>query len=283
MSEFSYDVGIENFESGILQASRQVPVVVDFWAPWCQPCQTLKPLLEKLADEYGGRFRLALVNADENPEIAQQFGVRSIPTVKVVFEGRLVDEFTGALPEAELRAFLDRLLPSPADPLREQAAMLAAEGRNEEALACLVEASRLDPANEEVRLDAAGLLLELGREDEARALLDTGFVHQAERAEALKKRLELAGMKVDTAPLDARLAANPDDHAARLERSRALAGAGKYREALEDAMEVVRRDRFFDEGAGRKAMLELFGLLAGSEAHDDLVREYRRALSAALN
>jgi putative thioredoxin len=283
MSEFSYDVGIENFESGILQASREVPVVVDFWAPWCQPCQTLKPLLERLAAEYGGRFRLALVNADENPEIAQQFGVRSIPTVKVVFEGRLVDEFTGALPEAELRAFLDRLTPSPADPLREQAATLAAEGRNEEALACLVEASRLDPANEEVRLDAAGLLLELGRDDEARALLDTGFVQQAERAEALRKRLELAGMKVDTAPLDARLAADPDDHAARLERSRALAGAGKYREALEDAMEVVRRDRFFNEGAGRKAMLELFGLLAGSEAHDDLVREYRRALSAALN
>lgn len=283
MSEFSYDVGLDNFEAAVLQPSREVPVVVDFWAPWCQPCQTLTPLLEKLAEEYGGRFRLAKVNADDYPEIAQQFGVRSIPTVKVVFDGRLVDEFTGALPEGELRAFLDRLTPSPAEPLRAEAAALVAEGRREEALACLVEASRLDPANESVRLDGAELLIELGRGDEARALLASDFVHEVERAEALKKRLELAAVKIDTAALDARLAANADDHAARLERSRALAGAGKYREALEDALEVVRRDRFYDEGAGRKAMLELFALLGGSEQHDDLVREYRRALSTALN
>lgn len=283
MSQFSYDVGLDNFQSGVLEASRTAPVVVDFWAPWCQPCQTLKPLLEKLAEEYGGRFLLAKVNADEYPEIAQQFGVRSIPAVKVVFDGRLVDEFTGALPEAELRAFIDRLTPSPADPLREEAAALAAEGRSEEALACLAEAGRLDPANEAVRLDAAELLLELGRGDEAHALLGADFVQEAERAEVLKKRLELAETKVDTAALDARLAANADDHAARLERARALAGAGRYREALEDAMEVVRRDRFHDEGAGRKAMLELFALLAGSEQYDDLVREYRRALSTALN
>ncbi|MDX9707709.1 MAG: tetratricopeptide repeat protein, partial [Azospira sp.] len=236
-----------------------------------------------LAVEYGGRFLLAKVNADEFPEIAQQFGVRSIPTVKVVFEGRLVDEFTGALPEAELRAFIERLTPSPADPLREEAAALIAEGRREEALGCLVEASRLDPANEAVRLDAAELLLELDRHDEAKTLLDSEFTQETERAEALRKRLALAEVVIDTAALDARLAANADDHAARLERARAFAGAGKYREALEDAMEVVRRDRFHDEGAGRKAMLEIFSMLAGSEHHDDLVREYRRALSAALN
>ncbi len=283
MNEFSYDVGIDNFEATVLQPSREVPVVVDFWAPWCQPCQTLKPMLEKLAGEYGGRFLLAKVNADENPEIAQQFGVRSIPTVKVVHQGRIVDEFTGALPEDELRAFIDRLTPSPAEPLRAEAAALAAEGRAEEALACLVHASQLDPHNEAVRLDGVELLLTLGRNDEAKALLASDFPKQAERAEALRKRLELADVKVDTSALDAALAANPDDHAARLERSRAFAGAGNYREALEDAMEVVRRDRFHGEGAGRKAMLELFALLAGSEANDDLVREYRRALSAALN
>jgi len=283
MNEFSYDVGLDNFEAAVLQASREVPVVVDFWAPWCQPCQTLTPLLDKLAGEYGGRFLLAKVNADENPEIAQQFGVRSIPTVKVVFEGRLVDEFTGALPESELRAFIDRLTPSPAEPLRAEAAALIAEGRQEEALACLVHASQLDPKNEAVRLDGAELLIALGRNDEARALLGSDFTAQADRAEALRKRLELAEMKIDTGALDARLASNADDHAARLERSHALAAAGKYREALEDAMEVVRRDRFFDEGAGRKALLEIFTLLGGSEQYDDLVREYRRALSAALN
>lgn len=283
MSEFSCDVGLDNFETAVLQASTEVPVVVDFWAPWCQPCQTLKPMLEKLAEEYGGRFRLAKVNADEQPEITQQFGVRSLPTVKVLAGGRIIDEFTGALSEAELRAFIERITPSPAEPLRAEAAALAAEGRLEDALGILGQASRLDPANEAVRLDGAELLLALGRPDEAHPLLAGDFTQQAERADALRKRLELAAVKIDTSELDARLAANPDDHAARLERSRALAGAGKYREALEDAMEVVRRDRFFNEGAGRKALLELFGMLAGSDAHDDLVREYRRALSATLN
>ena len=283
MSQFSYDVGLDNFEAAVLQPSREVPVVVDFWAPWCQPCQTLKPLLEKLAEEYAGRFLLAKINADENPEISRQFGVRSIPTVKVVFEGHIVDEFTGALPEAELRAFIERIAPSPGDALREQAAALAAEGKTEEALACLVHASQVDPHNEAVRLDGVELLLTLDRREEAEALLASDFVKLAERADALRKRIALADVKIDTAALDARLAANPDDHAARLERSRACAGGGKYREALEDAMEVVRRDRFFEEGAGRKAMLELFALLAGSDANDDLVREYRRALSAALN
>jgi putative thioredoxin len=283
MSQFAYDVGIDNFETAVLQASQEVPVVVDFWAPWCQPCQTLKPMLEKLAEEYGGRFLLAMINSDENPEIARQFGVRSIPTVKVVFQGRIVNEFTGALPESELRAFLDKLTPSPAEPMRAEAAALLAEGKLEEALAILVQASQLDPKNEAVRLDGIEVLLTLGRNEEAEALLGTDYTQLADRAQALRARLALAGEKIDTTELDARLEANPNDHQARLDRSRALAAGSRYREAFEDAMEVVRRDRFFNEGAPRKAMLELFEMLSGSEQYDDLVREFRRALSAALN
>lgn len=283
MSEFSYDVGLDNFEAAVLQASREVPVVVDFWAPWCQPCLALKPMLEKLAEEYGGRFLLAKINSDENPQIAQQFGVRSVPTVKVVFEGRIIDEFTGALPESEVRAFIARLTPSPADPLREEASALLAEGKQEEALAALVQASQLDPSNEAVRLDGIEILLTLGRTQEAEALLGSDFTQLADRAQALRARLALAGEKIDTTELDARLEANPNDHGARLARSRALAAGCRYREAFDDAMEVVRRDRFFNEGAPRKAMVELFEMLSGSEQYDDLVREYRRALSAALN
>lgn len=284
MSEFAYDVNLENFQSHVLEASRHTPVVVDFWAPWCQPCQVLKPMLEKFAEEFGGRFLLAKINSDENPDIARQFGVRGIPAVKVVFEGQLVDEFTGALPEGEVRAFIERICPSPAEPLREEAAALLAEGKQEDALACLVHASQLDPKNEAVRLDGIEILMSLGRKEEAEALLATDFPTESERAQALRARLALAAeANVDTTALDERLAGNADDHAARLERSRAFAAAGRYREALEDALEVVRRDRFFDEGAGRKAMLELFSMLAGSDQQDDLVREYRRALSAALN
>ncbi|NHC07519.1 tetratricopeptide repeat protein [Azonexus fungiphilus] len=286
MSQFSFDVSLENFEAQVLQASLQVPVVVDFWAPWCAPCQTLKPMLEKLADEYKGRFLLAKVNSDENPELAGHFGVRSIPSVKVVFQGQLVDEFNGALPEGQVREFLERIaLPAGADEqpaLREQAAALVAEGKLEEALACLVEASQADPQDQAVQLDAIDVLMQLGRNDEAGQLLAGEYPNDPERATALRARLALAQGAADTAPLEAKLAAHPDDHATRLELARAYAAQSRFREALEAALEVVRRDRFFDEGAGRKTLLQFFDALTG-EQYDDLVREFRRKLSATLN
>src|SRR5574343_331540 len=148
MSEFSFDVSLEDFEAKVLMAAETAPVVVDFWAPWCEPCKTLKPMLEKLAEEYKGRFLLAKINADENPELAQHFGVRSIPTVKVLYQRQLVDEFTGALPEGQLRAFLDRVaLPAGEGDanLREEAAALVAEGKLDDALAKLVQASQANP------------------------------------------------------------------------------------------------------------------------------------------
>lgn len=284
MSQFSFDVALEDFEAKVLQASLEVPVVVDFWAPWCGPCQTLKPMLEKLAEEYKGRFLLAKVNSDENPELAGHFGVRSIPSVKVVYQGQLVDEFNGALPEGKVREFLDRIaLPggNEAD-LRAEAAALVGEGRLEEALAKLVAASQADPQDQAVQLDAIDVLLQLGRNDEAAQLLAGEYPNEPARATALRARLALAQGAADTAPLEAKLAANPDDHATRLELARAYAAQSRFREALEAALEVVRRDRFFDEGAGRKTLLQFFEALSG-EQYDDLVREFRRKLSAALN
>jgi putative thioredoxin len=284
MSEFAFDVSLEEFEARVLQPSLTVPVVVDFWAPWCEPCKVLKPMLEKLAEEYKGRFLLAKVNSDENPEIAQHFGVRSIPSVKVLFQGQLVDEFNGALPEGRIREFLDRVA-LPAEPggnLREEAAALVAAGQLEDALALLVEATRAAPDDEAVRLDAIDVLMQLGRHDEAGQLLAADFKQEGDRANSLRARLALAEGAADTAPLEAKLAADPDDHASRLELSRAYAAQGRFREALEAALEVTRRDRFFAEGAGRTALLQLFEALAG-EQYDDLVREFRRKLSAALN
>jgi putative thioredoxin len=284
MSQFSFDVSIEEFEAKVIQASLQVPVVIDFWAPWCGPCQTLKPMLEKLAEEYAGRFLLAKVNSDENPELSQHFGVRSIPSVKVLYQGQLVDEFNGALPEGQIRAFLDRFaLPDAGGNLREEAAALVAAGQLDEALAKLSEASREKPGDEGIRLDAIEVLMQLGRNDEAGQLLAADYTQAADRANALRARLALAAGAADTAGLEAKLAANPDDHATRLELARAYAGQNRFREALDNALEVVVRDRFFDEGAGRKALLQIFEALAGSEQYDDLVREFRRKLSAALN
>lgn len=285
MSEFAFDVSIEEFEAKVLIPAETVPVVVDFWAPWCEPCKVLKPMLEKLAEEYKGRFILAKVNSDESPELAQHFGVRSIPSVKVLFQGQLVDEFNGAIPESQIRAFLDRIaLPEGPEQinLREQAAALVAEGKLEEALAILVQASQANPQDQAIQLDAVDVLMQLGRKDEAKQLLAGEYANEPDRANALRARLALLDGAADTAPLEARLAANPDDHAARLELSKAYAAQSRFREALDAALEVVRRDRFFDEGAGRKAILAMFEALSG-EQYDDLVREFRRKLSAALN
>ncbi len=285
MSEFAFDVSIEEFEAKVLIPAETVPVVVDFWAPWCEPCKVLKPMLEKLAEEYKGRFILAKVNSDESPELAQHFGVRSIPSVKVLFQGQLVDEFNGAIPESQIRAFLDRIaLPEGPEQinLREQAAALVAEGKLDDALAILVQASQANPQDQAIQLDAVDVLMQLGRKDEAKQLLAGEYANEPDRANTLRARLALLDGAADTAPLEARLAANPDDHAARLELSKAYAAQSRFREALDAALEVVRRDRFFDEGAGRKAILALFEALSG-EQYDDLVREFRRKLSAALN
>ena len=287
MSQFATDVSTADFQEKVLAASQHVPVLVDFWAEWCAPCRQLKPVLEKLAAEYGGRFLLAKINSDQNQELAGQCGVRGIPNVKAFVGGKLVDEFTGALPEAQVRAFIDKLLPSPAEPLRVAAQEARASGETELALSLLDDASQADPGNETVQLDMAEIRIEAGQIDAARALLDAleHKARDASRHKALQARLKLvaAGGGADAAALQARIAANGDDPDARLQLANALALSGDYRPALEHLLAIVRRDRKWQDEAARKAMLDLFTLLGGDAQFDDLVREFRIALARTLN
>ncbi|NMG01682.1 thioredoxin family protein [Azoarcus taiwanensis] len=280
---FAHDVNADNFQQIVIEGSQTVPVVIDFWAPWCGPCKVLKPILEKLAEECGGKFILAKINSDENPDLAAQFGVRGIPNVKAVYHGAVVDEFTGALPEGAVREFIDRILPSPADELRAQAATLRASGDLECALRTLGEASQLDDRNEQIRLDAAEILVELERFEDAKPLLDSlspvTLMDDRPRALLAKVNFALAGHGgADEASLRERIAAQPEDMESRLQLAELLVAAGRHAEGMDELLEMIRRDRAWNDDAARKTLLSVFSVL-GSHP---LVGEYRRKLTAAL-
>jgi putative thioredoxin len=265
------DVTAATFEREVLEASAAIPVLVDFWAPWCAPCRVLGPLLEKLERDYAGRFRLAKVNLDENPELAGAFGVRSIPDVIAFREGKAVAHFLGAQPEAQVRAFIDRLLPSASELER----LKGGE-------ASLRKALELDPKNDPARLDLAELLIGEKRLDEAERLLDEVQDNAAldARRDALRAAAGFTrgggeGEKV----LRERVAADPGDLDARFNLAQRHAAERRYREAMEELLAIVRRDKTWRDGEARKQLLALF-TLAADEA--ELVSKYRRELATAL-
>jgi putative thioredoxin len=284
MSEHVVKVDESNFQQVVIDGSQHAPVIVDFWAPWCAPCRALAPVLEKLAAEYGGRFTLAKVNSDENQKLAGSLGVRGIPNVKVFVDGVIVDEFSGALPERMVREFIDRAVPSRAEELRREAMVAYARGDGERALALLSEAAAADPKNENVRLDTIEILIDAGKTDEAGTMFDllAPLTRMEERAKTLAAKLQFASAGTGAVSLDAlktRIAKNADDLEARLQLANASVAQQDYPSALEQLLEIVRRDRSFQDDAGRKTMLQLFTLLGNS---GDLVGEYRRKLASAM-
>jgi putative thioredoxin len=279
------DVSQADFEQQVVAASFKQPVVIDFWAPWCAPCKVLKPILEKLASEYGGKFKLAKVNSDENPEISARYAVRGIPAVKAMVDGKIVDEFTGALPESTVRDWLDKIIPSPAEELRRAAQQQAAAGDIEGALQTLSEASALDPNDELVRVDAAELLLTKGDAEDAQRLLDTlknPDILKDVRVLQLKAQVRLAEMREEgesEASLVAAIKANENDLEARLKLANVLIASSRPAEGMDQLLEIVRRDRKFKDDIGRKTLLDVFNLLGGQ---NELVSAYRRKLAALL-
>ncbi|MDA8381773.1 MAG: co-chaperone YbbN [Betaproteobacteria bacterium] len=285
MPDYSFDVGAQDFARVVIEGSQTVPVIVDFWAPWCGPCRMLKPILERLAAEYQGKFILAKVNSDDEQALASRYGVRGIPNVKAFVGGQMVDEFSGALPESAVREFVDRLIPSPAETMRREALRVAAEGRPGEALAMLASALEADPKNDAARVDAAELLLAQGRIPEAQQILAalSPAAQDDPRAASLLARVQLATRAEavgDPALLQAHVAAHPDDLQARLDLAHALSARQRYSEAMDELLEVIRRDGQFGNQAARKTMLTLFNLLGGQ---DELVARYRRLLASALH
>src|SRR5574340_189256 len=285
MSAYSLDVTAADFAQTVIEGSRRAPVIVDFWAPWGGPCRSLKPILEKLAEEYRGKFTLAKVNSDENQALAAQYGVRGIPNVKAFADGEIVDEFSGALPESAVREFIDRLIPSPGEELRLRALEIRRQGNAVEALEMLAQASALDPGNEAIRIDAAKILLDLDRVEEAgRLLADISAAARSQaRVMALLARLEFAGKSralPDAATLEGRIRADENNLQARLELVNRYVAEQQYEPALAQLLEIVRRDRNFGEDAGRKTMLAVFNLLGDQ---GELVVKYRRLLASALH
>jgi putative thioredoxin len=278
------DVTAADFERTVIARSREVLVVVDFWAPWCGPCRMLGPILERLASEAAGAWVLAKLDTDQNPSLAARFEIQGIPAVKAFRNGRVVAEFVGAQPESTVRAWLRPLLPSPADGLVAQAQALEAQGDLTRAEAVYTDALHIEPSH-------AAALLGLGRVqvagDRFDAAVDT-LSHvprdRPERAEAdswlaLARFRRDAGLSGGEVAARRRLAANPDDVTARLDLANALAAKGSYREALEGLLAVLQGN----DGPARKqaqaAMLAIFDLLGDNDA---LTREYRPRLAAAL-
>jgi putative thioredoxin len=272
------------FERDVIERSKEVPVVVDFWADWCGPCRLLTPVLERLADEYAGRFLLVKADTEAMPEVAAAFGVRSIPAVFGFRDGQVVDGFVGVLPEAQIRDFLDRLMPSPAEQLTVEARALeatdpaAAEAKYREAQA-------LDPNDPRPTTGLARLAMAAGRLDEAgeriAELEARGFLEpEAEAVQAeltLKRGMEQAPGGVEAAR--AALAADPNNLSSALTLVEALAGERQYAEALEIALGLVERDRKGVGEEARKLMLAIFNVLPPDS---DLAADYRRRLSTAL-
>jgi putative thioredoxin len=281
------DTTLATFENDVITASTLAPVLVDFWAPWCGPCKTLGPMLERLEAEGAGKWKLVKVNVDENPELAQHFQVRSIPHVVAFADGRAVDQFIGLLPEGQLREFLDKLIPDGAEAERRSAHMAYETGDTDAAIDHIKTALALDPGYDEARLDLIGWLLAANRVDEAREedkLLSPKTTQGIDpRYNALKTELDAVDAVADLPPADAlheAVSANPDDLEARFALANRLIAGRDYDGALEHLFAIVTRDRKFMDDVGRKTMLSVFEL---ASHQPEVVSRWRRRLSAAIN
>jgi putative thioredoxin len=292
------DVTLQNFEAEVIVASQTVPVLVDFWAPWCGPCKVIGPLLEKLETQYGGRFKLVKIDSDEQQQLAAAFGVRSIPTCVLLMNGQPVDGFMGAMPEGKIKEFLDKHLPAAEDePEEDLPAEDEAPGGSLERLQHLV---ATDPANDDARFDYVKALLLAGRDDDAKVafapVIDkVGLVRRFDSLQRWMNALDFAATIKDPAAaisaFDARVAANRRDFEARFDKARVLMANERWTQAMDELLEILMRDKAWNEDLARKTYIAILDIIEpprpkvaeGQIPPDDpTVATYRRRLSSVV-
>jgi len=287
MSESTYifDVSAENFQQLVLDQSSKQLVLADFWASWCGPCQTLIPLLEKLASEYAGKFLLAKINSDEQQALAAHFQVRSLPTVKFFKDGAMVDEFMGAQPESAIRELLDRHIDMESDRVWHQARQLIASDNEDEGLILLLEAHQADPTNSKIVIELATLTIQRKRFDEAKSLLDNLNAEDQALTEVISLNAKIAFVSAASespsiGELQDSLAENPDNLQSLLWLSIHRVVQDDYQSAMELLLRLLKKDAKFQDGVARKKLVDIFDLLNNE---GDLVNQYRRKLATLLN
>jgi len=291
------DVTIANFEAEVVTASMTTPVLIDFWAPWCGPCKSLGPILEKVEAEYAGRFKLVKIDSDQEQQLGAAFGIRSIPTCILMMNGQPVDGFAGALPEGKVKEFLDKHLP-PASESEEPELALEEESTDPAAvLEKLQHTVAANPADENARFDYVKLLLQMGREDDAKVAF-APVIAQAtlvRRFDSLKRWMDAmdfaATQGADAAGLDARIAANKRDFEARFDKARGLMARQQWIDALDELLEILMRDKSWNEELARKTYIAVLDIMEAPKPKvadgqippdDPVVATYRRRLSSVI-
>lgn len=295
------NVTIANFEEEVVAASMSTPVLIDFWAPWCGPCKSLGPILEKVEVDYAGRFKLVKIDSDQEQQIGAAFGIRSIPTCILMVNGQPVDGFTGALPEGKVKEFMDKHLPPAAEeaPEPEEAADFA-EITPEAALEKLRQAVAADPANETARFDYVKQLLTLGREDDAKVafapvIAETSRVRRFDSLQRWMDALDFVATQVDEtgagASFDSKIAANKRNFDARFDKARWLMAQQCWTDALDELLEILMRDKTWSDGLARKTYIAILDIMEAPKPkvadgqippEDPTVATYRRRLSSVV-